>query len=862
MRSKRKVILKSPYAVGDIVLLTAVVRDLHQAYPGEFVTDVRTSFPAIWEHNPYLTPLRENDPEVEIIRSGLPTVYHSNQVPFHCLSGFIDDINHSLGISIRPTAFKGDIHLSEEEKSWPGPMADLAGEDIGYWLVSAGGKYDLTIKWWDHPRYQAVIDHYRKKLPFIQVGQAGDYHPKLQGAVDLRGKTTLRQLIRLVYHAQGVLCGVTSLMHLAAAVESTQKTGNARPCVVVAGGREPPHWEAYPHHQVIHTVGSLWCCANGGCWKTRTRALGDGTKYDRSDVLCQNRRGHLAACMDMITSSDVIRRIQTYLEGDLAEYQPAEWSPSVERAIAATEDNVFDELPLTPSSARIALEAFIPTIPHYPSNAYHGRGIVICAGGASYFTNAWVCINMLRRWGCTLPIEVWHHGESELDARMESLLTTFDVHCVDAAKLRRQIPVRRLSDFALKPYAILHSQFQEVLLLDADNIPLFDPESLFEREAFKETGAIFWPDYPSAEAVRKVWRICNIRYRKAPPFETGQVVVDKARHWRGLCLTMWLNEHSDFFYDYTHGDKETFHLAFRKLEEPFSMPDTPLLPLRWTMCQHDFDGSRIFQHRNLNKWRFTPTNIPTPDFWYEQDCLHYLNELRKKWDGAVEHYRPMVTPRPARAETRSRGSFDIRAFLVSDSEETALVRRTLQRLAMTDWGAQEIPVYHHPVYPRSYGAKARKNGMLRLVHRALVHARKTGADFILLLQDDLAFNRYLRHNLENWDALLNPDFALASLYNPGLPELSCNLNRNLLVASANHVHDGQALLLSSKALNHILEQWNKVNMPWDLKIPRLASDIADGVYLHTPSLVQHVSQESVWDNYHFRAVDFQEDWKA
>ena len=45
---------------------------------------------------------------------------------------------------------------------------------------------------------------------------------------------------------------------------------------MVAGGREPPHFTAYPHHQYIHTVGALRCCDDGGCWKSRTRALGDG----------------------------------------------------------------------------------------------------------------------------------------------------------------------------------------------------------------------------------------------------------------------------------------------------------------------------------------------------------------------------------------------------------------------------------------------------------------------------------------------------------------------------------------------------------------------------------------------------------
>ena len=56
---KNKLVLKCNLALGDIVLLTAAVRDLHRCYPGKFATDVRTSFPELWENNPYLTKLRE-----------------------------------------------------------------------------------------------------------------------------------------------------------------------------------------------------------------------------------------------------------------------------------------------------------------------------------------------------------------------------------------------------------------------------------------------------------------------------------------------------------------------------------------------------------------------------------------------------------------------------------------------------------------------------------------------------------------------------------------------------------------------------------------------------------------------------------
>ena len=44
----RRLILRSFQSPGDVVMLTAAVRDLHAACPGQFVTDVRTSADALW----------------------------------------------------------------------------------------------------------------------------------------------------------------------------------------------------------------------------------------------------------------------------------------------------------------------------------------------------------------------------------------------------------------------------------------------------------------------------------------------------------------------------------------------------------------------------------------------------------------------------------------------------------------------------------------------------------------------------------------------------------------------------------------------------------------------------------------------
>lgn len=65
------------------------------------------------------------------------------------------------------------------------------------------------------------------------------------------------------------------------------------------------------------------------------------------------------------------------------------------------------------------------------------------------------------------------------------------------------------------------------------------------------------------------------------------------------------------------------------------MPPRGIHALRGTMCQHDFDGRRVFQHRNLCKWSLFRRNRRITDFWLEAECLEFLTELREKWDGRV-----------------------------------------------------------------------------------------------------------------------------------------------------------------------------------------------------------------------------------
>ncbi|HEY8750123.1 MAG TPA: hypothetical protein VIM11_19215 [Tepidisphaeraceae bacterium] len=282
---------------------------------------------------------------------------------------------------------------------------------------------------------------------------------------------------------------------------------------------------------------------------------------------------------------------------------------------------------LTRQTAFGAARRFIETIDEYPPQRFEGRGVVMCAGGPKYFPCAWVCINMLRHVGCKLPIEMWSLNSREITPLMRKLVKPLDVRCVNAAAVRKRHPARILKGWELKPYAILHSRFEEVLFLDADNVPVLNPESLFTSKEYKEHGAIFWPCYHPIEPDHPIWKICRVEYRDEADFESGQMVINKSRCWRALNLAMHMNENSDFYYRFTRGDRDTFHMAWRMTGQDYAMVKTPIERLDGTACQHDLRGQRMFQHRHGEKWKGGKPNQVIPGFLLEQKCFNYLREL-------------------------------------------------------------------------------------------------------------------------------------------------------------------------------------------------------------------------------------------
>lgn len=157
---------------------------------------------------------------------------------------------------------------------------------------------------------------------------------------------------------------------------------------------------------------------------------------------------------------------------------------------------------------------------------------------------------------------------------------------------------------------------------------------MFSWPEYKQTGAIFWPDVGKLSKGRKIWELVGTPYRDEPEFESGQILVDKSRCWEALNLSLWLNEFSDFYYHYIHGDKETFHMGFRKTKTEYAMPPHRAVLRDGTMYQHNFEGGIVFQHRNGFKWNLKE-NPKLSGFRFEKECIGFVELLKNLWSGKV-----------------------------------------------------------------------------------------------------------------------------------------------------------------------------------------------------------------------------------
>ncbi|NGX49320.1 MAG: hypothetical protein K940chlam5_00918 [Candidatus Anoxychlamydiales bacterium] len=259
-KTSRKIILKQGQSPGDILTFTRALADLKTTYP-RYQIDVRTPCAEIWENNPHLTPLKEEDPNVEIYTIGYDEINISGWEGLHFSDAFRHDIEKKLAVKINKTGIRPEVWISNEENSWFNQVHCDFGWDGPYWVINAGRKQDNELK--QYHRFPKVVDqlneYFNGKVKIVQIGHKDHLHPPLKNVLNLVGKTDTRQMIRLIHKAAGTIGPLSFQFVLSAAFQ--------QPAVCLAAGKEGVRWHLYPHMRYIHTNGALPCCAWDGCWK-------------------------------------------------------------------------------------------------------------------------------------------------------------------------------------------------------------------------------------------------------------------------------------------------------------------------------------------------------------------------------------------------------------------------------------------------------------------------------------------------------------------------------------------------------------------------------------------------------------------
>ena len=135
------------------------------------------------------------------------------------------------------------------------------------------------------------------------------------------------------------------------------------------------------------------------------------------------------------------------------------------------------------------------------------RGIVTTAAG-EFVPILIVSIRAMRRSGSNVPVEVFIESEAVYEKEIcEAILPTLNARCLLMSDILDAVSTKfEIARYQLKTLAMLLSSFDEVLLLDADNLVMEQPEHLFSTEPFASKGFVSWPDYVSVPSIHRVSR--------------------------------------------------------------------------------------------------------------------------------------------------------------------------------------------------------------------------------------------------------------------------------------------------------------------------------------------------------------------
>jgi hypothetical protein len=273
--------------IGDDLLCTTVARELRKRRSGKIW--VGTKYRELFEGNPDAQAVPSADWRFGALAPFLGaevrplwyTRYDSvsdsdPEPPMHFAAMMCQQAGIRGWVSIRPY-----LYLRQLERI----KGRIAENQIAVQSTTRGSDTPLRNKEWLPERFQSVVNSLSGGFSFVQLGVSGDL--KLDNAIDLRGKTTLRQAAAILSHSRLFVGLASGLMHLARAVDC--------PAVIVYGGRERPEISGYICNKNIKTTPQC-----SPCWQ-------------------RNRCDYGRACMTSIEASIVLSAVSEILDRDRIE---------------------------------------------------------------------------------------------------------------------------------------------------------------------------------------------------------------------------------------------------------------------------------------------------------------------------------------------------------------------------------------------------------------------------------------------------------------------------------------------------------------------------------------------------------------
>lgn len=241
---------------GDTFVASGLIRDLHRSNPDIRISVTGNSPDEALLGLPGYLPGGNFDDTPELLIDYKPTRLRARTDPaaryFYSAQDAFEAVT---GVAVDRGRPRPEIVLTDVERTRPYPYP--------YAVVAAGSKVDIPVKQFPLRLFRDVIDRTRtmnwKQIGLVHDGRFAHRQTALDGAENMLGRTSLRKLIRLIAHADVVLCHVSLPLVIASALNV--------PCVVLAGGRETASLFRDAGLEYLDTIGRLPCCETAGCYR-------------------------------------------------------------------------------------------------------------------------------------------------------------------------------------------------------------------------------------------------------------------------------------------------------------------------------------------------------------------------------------------------------------------------------------------------------------------------------------------------------------------------------------------------------------------------------------------------------------------